>query len=78
MIELINASGHNGVFPKILKIAKVIPIFQKRIRVVCKQLLGRFPFFPILGRCTNNNALMSITENIPTGLDKGKCAGVFF
>ena len=35
LAKLINRSFHNGVFPNILKIAKVIPIFKSESRVVC-------------------------------------------
>ena len=33
--KLINRSFHNGVFPIILKIAEVIPIFKSESRVAC-------------------------------------------
>ena len=35
LAKLINKSFHNGVFPNILKIAKVIPIFKSESRVAC-------------------------------------------
>ena len=35
LAKLINISFHNGVFPNILKIVKVIPIFKSESRVVC-------------------------------------------
>ena len=35
LAKLINRSFHNGVFPNILKIAEVIPIFKSESRVAC-------------------------------------------
>ena len=35
LTKLTNRSFHNGVFPNILKIAKVIPIFKSESRVAC-------------------------------------------
>ena len=35
LVKLINKSFHNGVFPNILKIAKVIPTFKSESRVAC-------------------------------------------
>ena len=35
LAKLTNRSFHNGVFPNILKIAKVIPIFKSKSRVAC-------------------------------------------
>ena len=35
LAKLINKSFHDGVFPNILKIAKVIPIFKSDSRVAC-------------------------------------------
>ena len=35
LAKLINRSFHNGVFPDILKIAEVIPIYKSESRVAC-------------------------------------------
>ena len=35
LAKSINRSFHNGVFPIILKIAEVIPIFKSESRVAC-------------------------------------------
>ena len=35
LAKLTNISFHNGAFPDILKIAKVIPIFKSESRVAC-------------------------------------------
>ena len=35
LAKLINRFFHNDVFPNILKIAKVIPVFKSESRVVC-------------------------------------------
>ena len=35
LTKLTNRSFHNGAFPDILKIAKVIPIFKCESRVAC-------------------------------------------
>ena len=35
LVKLTNRSFHNGAFPNILKIAKVIPIFKSESRVTC-------------------------------------------
>ena len=48
LANLINRSFHNGVFPKILKIAEVIPIIKVNQELPAATI-GRFPFFPILG-----------------------------
>ena len=104
LAKLTNRSFHNGAFPNILKIAKVIPIFKSESRVACNNyrpisLLSnigkiieilmhkRLHSFLEIQNCfypaefgfrlnmSTNNALMSITENIQTQLDKGKyCA----
>ena len=39
LAKLINRSFHNGVFPNILKIAKVIPIFKSESRVACNNYI---------------------------------------
>ena len=97
LAKLTNRSFLNGVFPNILKIAKVTPIFKSESRVACNNYrpisllsnIGKIieklmhkrlnSFFGFRLNVSTNNALMSITENIQTQLDKGKyCAGVFF
>ena len=52
LAKLINRSFHNGVFPNILKIAKVIPISksESRDQELSVTTIGQFPFFSILGR----------------------------
>ena len=52
LAKLINRSFHNGIFPNILKIAKVIPISksESRDQELSVTTIGQFPFFSILGR----------------------------
>ena len=44
LAKLTNRSFHNGAFPNILKIAKVIPIFKSESRVVCNNFPAKANF----------------------------------
>ena len=56
LVKLTNRSFHNGAFPNILKIAKVIPIFKSESRVACNNYRPfslLFDIGKIIEKCTN-------------------------
>ena len=56
LVKLTHRSFHNGAFPNILKIAKVIPIFKSESRVACNNYRPfslLFDIGKIIEKCTN-------------------------
>ena len=82
LAKLINRSFHNGVFPNILKIAEVIPIFKSESRVACNNYRPIFLLSNIgkiiekLMHKRNTKLLLSCSVWFPTKCFNQQCTNV--